>query len=376
MKIIKSAFTVLMFLLLISDGFSLPRYALRMGGTCADCHVNPTGGLMRNSSGWFFGKNVLPMERPSKEFPMSQNIGDNIQYGLDFRGNSLLYMTDSTKRIDFQGMTGSVYTNVDLSEKINVFARYDFIWQIWEAYAVAHILPNDGYIKGGSFTPNYGIRLDDHTAYTRGGDLGIITPGASKRGLIFDPRYVESGVEVGQYISNFALITASVGNPRSPGVFVTDPTYTANLEIYPTVSDVAALMLGGSVTVFKQQMFTSSGVKYPEVQMFGGYAGVGFGDFALMGEYDIAKNYVKQDSSSSAMMIQASYRFVKGLEAVIRYDRFDPLTSRDKDDISRLIFGFEFHPYSFIEIRPQYRLQMEHPTIRNDTFLIQMHLWY
>jgi hypothetical protein len=372
MRILKLVLTLLLFIILFNDGFSLPRFALRMGGSCADCHVNPTGGLMRNSSGWFFGKNVLPMERPSKEFPMSQDIGDNIQYGLDFRGNSYLYLTDSTKQIDFQSMSASVYTNVDISEKINVFSRYDFLAQVWDAYVVAHILPNGGYIKAGSFLPNFGIRLDDHTAYTRGGDLGQITQVNfnSKSGLIFNPYYTESGIEVGQYISDFALITASVGNPHSPVIFNGDPTYTASAELYPTISDVAALMLGGSVSIFRQNQPPG------QVQMYGGYAGIGFGDFTLMGEYDIAKNYVKKDSSSNALMIEAAYRVVKGLEAVVRYDRFDPLTSRTKDDISRLVVGFEFHPYSFIEIRPQYRFQMEHPTIKNDTFLIQFHLWY
>ena len=211
----------------------------------------------------------------------------------------------------------------------------------------------------------------------RGGVIWDLLPRVqSKRGLIYDPRYVESGVEVGQYISDFAFITASVGNPRSPNIFVTDPSYTANLELYPTISDVAALMLGGSVAVFKQQVRSGNKYIYPEVQMYGGYAGIGIGDFTLMGEYDIANNYVKQDSASSAMMIEASYMVLKGLEAVVRYDRFDPLTKRDKDDISRLVLGFEFYPYSFIEIRPQYRIQMEHPSITNDTFLIQFHLWY
>lgn len=366
----------LVILLSVNELYALPRFALRQGGTCADCHVNPTGGLLRNSGGFAFGKNVLPMERVDKEFPMSQNIGENIQYGLDFRGNSYLYITEGHKRIDFQSMSGSIYTNVDLSEKISIFARYDFIWQIWEAYGIAHILPNDGYIKGGTFTPNYGIRLDDHTAYTRGGDLGLITPGATKRGLIFDPRYIESGVEVGQYISDFAFITASVGNPRTPNVFVTDPSYTANLVFNPVISDVAALMIGGSVAIFKQQIFQGSKFIFPETQMYGGYAGIGIGDFTLMGEYDIANNYVKQDSASSALMIEGAYRLFKGVEAVVRYDRFDPLTDVDKDDISRLIVGFEIHPYSFIEVRPQYRFQMEHPEITDDTFLVQLHLWY
>ncbi len=371
MRQFKTLLTGLVILLFVSECYSLPRYALRMGGNCADCHVNPTGGLMRNSAGWTFGKNVLPMERTSKEFPMSQNISENIQFGLDYRGNGYLLLQESTKRIDFQSMSGSIYTNVDISEKMNIFARYDFLSLIWEAYGVAHILPNDGYIKGGSFTPNYGIRLDDHTAYTRGGDMGYITSGASQRGLIYNPYYVESGIEVGQYISDFVFVTASVGNPHSPTVFKNDPTYTANLEFYPKISDAAALMFGGSVAIFKQTIEPVG-----QVQMYGGYAGIGIGDFTLMGEYDIANNYVQKDSLSSALMIEAAYQLVKGLDAVVRYDRFDPLNSRDNDDISRLIVGFEFHPYSFIEVRPQYRFQMEHPSITNDTFLVQFHLWY
>ena len=373
MKLFNTLSALLFLLLFVSESYSLPRYALRMGGTCADCHVNPTGGFMRNSGGWNFGKNVLPMERPSKEFPMSNKIGENIQFGLDFRGNSYLFLKEKEKRIDFQSMSGSMYTNVDISENISIFARYDFLNYIWNAYGIAHILPNDGYIKAGSFLPNFGIRLDDHTAYTRGGDLGQITELKDpnlKYGLIYNPYYTESGIEIGQYISDFAFITASVGNPRSPSVFSSDPTYTANFELYPTVSDVAALMLGGAVSIFRQK------VPAGQVQMYGGYAGIGIGDFTLMGEYDIANNYVKRDTASTALMIEASYRLIKGLEAAVRYDRFDPLTSREKDDVSRLIVGFEFHPYSFVEIRPQYRFQMEHPSIMNDTFLIQFHLWY
>ncbi|HEY6906362.1 MAG TPA: hypothetical protein VI230_02790, partial [Ignavibacteriaceae bacterium] len=130
-------------------------------------------------------------------------------------------------------------------------------------------------------------------------------------------------------------------------------------------------MFGGSLSIFRQSI-----PPVGQVQMYGGYAGFGIGDFTLMGEYDIANNYVKRDSASTALMIEASYRIFRGLETVVRYDRFDPLTSRSKDDISRLIVGFEFHPYSFVEIRPQYRFQMEHPSTMDDTFLVQLHLWY
>ena len=75
-------------------------------------------------------------------------------------------------------------------------------------------------------------------------------------------------------------------------------------------------------------------------------------------------------------MLEAAYNFTDGVELVLRYDRFDPLTDREKDELSRLIIGFELHPYSFIEIRPQYRMQMEDPKIANDSFVVQFHLYY
>ena len=376
---IRHYFISLFMLILVSEIHSLPRFSLRGGGgDCIGCHVNPTGGNIRNSSGWGFGKNVLPMISPSDEFKMSNKIGDNIQFGLDLRGQTLLKTfpsEDGNKyKIDFQRMTGSIYSNIDLSEKINVFTRYDFIQQIWEAYGVLHILPNNSYIKGGTFQPNYGIKLDDHTAYIKGGDLELLFINNTKTGLIYDPRYVETGVEVGAYLGDFAFLTASVGNPRS-SLFLYDPVYTANLKIQPDIGDDKALFFGGSGAAFRG-LIPLIGRVFSEVKMFGGYVGFGIGDFTIMGEYDMANDYLYKDTSSTAIMVEAAYRIIKGLEAVVRLDRFDPNSKVDSDEYTRVIIGFEIFPYSFIEIRPQYRIQMEDPTIDNDAALIQFHIWY
>ena len=61
---------------------------------------------------------------------------------------------------------------------------------------------------------------------------------------------------------------------------------------------------------------------------------------------------------------------------VIRWDRFDPDTKSDDDDLNRYIVGFEFFPYSFIEIRPQFRIQSEKPSVVNNSAVIQFHLYY
>ncbi|OGU73853.1 MAG: hypothetical protein A2V93_08505 [Ignavibacteria bacterium RBG_16_34_14] len=378
----KIKYYLLSFLMLIffSEIHSLPRFSLRGGGgDCLGCHVNPTGGNMRNKSGWGFGKNVLPMITPEDDFQMSNKIGDNIQLGLDLRGQTLLKTIPSTDgnkyKIDFQRMTGSIYTNIDLSEKINVFTRYDFIQQIWEAYGVAHILPNNSYVKGGAFQPNYGIRLDDHTAYIRGGDLDLLFSTNVKTGLLYDPRYIETGVELGFYFSDFAFLTASVGNPRSSLLFEYDPVYTANLKIQPEIGENKALFFGGSIAAFRG-FIPIIGRVFPEVKMYGGYVGFGIGDFTIMGEYDMANDYLYKDSASTALMVEVAYRIIKGLEAVVRLDRFDPNSDIDKDEYTRVIIGFEIFPYSFIEIKPQYRIQMEDPSIDNDSALIQFHIWY
>ena len=321
---------------------------------------------------------MLPMVSPRDDFEMSNKLTTNIQFGFDVRGQYLMQITDSTKKTDFQKMNASLYTNVDLSENISFLARYDFIQDIWEGYVIANIVPEVFYLKGGTFSPNYGIRIDDHTAYTRGGDFGLLFKSGVKQGLIYNPLYVESGAELGLNIYDKAFLTASVGNASSQ-LFVKDPSLTANLKVTPITSDDVAFFVGGSFGMFRDQRSTGPPLFkqiYPQVKMFGGYFGFGFENFTLISEYDMAEDYISENINSAFVMVEASYTITKGLDAVFRYDRLDPDSKKSGDDLNRYIIGLEFFPYSFIEIRPQYRFQTETPSIKNDAVLIQMHIWY
>lgn len=352
-----------------------PRFALRSGGKCIDCHINPTGGEMRSMGGWLYGKNTLSMY--TSDGKLSPKIGDNISFGFDYRTQYLTKSTDSTTQSDFQKMEGTIYLNVGLSDKIDVYARYDFLFSIWEAYGVLNVLPNDSYIKVGTFAPNYGIRLDDHTAYTRGGDLGVLFSTGSRQGLIYDPRYVETGVELGINLGSIFNLTASVGNPRNRE-FLADPTYTARLEFTPIIANKIALLFGGSFTSYKEQRFNAiSGMNsIANIQFYGGFAGIGVGDATLLAEYDIGKDNIVTGQKTGSLMIEGAYRITKGLEGVVRYDRFDRNINNSNDELQRLIVGVELYPYSFIEILPQYRLQWETPEVKNNSFVMQFHLYY
>ncbi len=377
MKTSFNFFIVILVLAVFSNTFSLPRFALRQGAKCIDCHINPTGGNLRDDGGWNYSLKVLPIVTAKyKDFKMSNKLADNILFGVDYRTQYLVASTDSTTKSDFQKMNGSIYTNVAIDEKINIFARYDFIWGIWEAYGTAHILPNNGYIKAGSFTPNFGIRLDDHTAYTRGGDLGILFSTGSRQGLIYEPRYTETGVEVGAYISDFMFITASVANPRSRQ-FEADPTYTGRIEFNSTIANTISMFLGGSIVIFKDRKLDSNfKTIFPEVKMYGGFLGFGIEDFTFEGEFDIADDLTLLGSKANVLMLEASYRITKGIEGVVRFDRYDPNTSNSNDEFSRLIIGAEVFPYSFVELRPQFRIQMEDPEVKNNSFVLQFHFFY
>lgn len=354
---------------LVSSSFSLPRFSLSQKDKCADCHVNPTGGIVRNENGFFFGKNVVSMISPrDEEFKLSPKLSESVLFGFDYR--SQFMYSEELKRTDFMDMSGSVYLSAALAPNIDVIAKYDFVQRIWEGYGVAKILPNESYIKAGSFVPYFGIRLDDHTAYTRGGDYGLLFSKGIAQGLIYNPLYVEAGVEIGANLSDEVLLTASVGKPKSHSTFAFDPTYTARLEYSPVIEKIQ-FTLGASYASTKTNLFS----EVLKTNLYGGFAGIGYKRFTLMGEYDIAKDYLASSTTTKAIMLEATYNLMIGLDAVVRYDKLETGLTAGDNKFSHLIFGVEFFPYSFIELRPQYRINYAGDS-KEGSFILQFHLWY
>jgi hypothetical protein len=367
MKLSLSLIFAALLFLASTFSYSIPRYAVGLGDRCIDCHYNPTGGVIRNENGWYYGRNIMSAISPrDQDFTMTPKIGNNITIGLDYR-TQFLYSTEK-KKYDFQQMTGSIYTNFSLAENINLIGRYDFIQEIWEAYGVLHFLPNNSYVKVGSFQPNYGLRLDDHTAYTRGGDLFLLFSGGSGRqGLIYSPWYTEVGAEVGFFISNWALLTTSIGSSILINrTFNKEPTYTARLEITPKIGRVS-LLFGGSYAA----------AKVPQTsEFYGAFVGIGYKRFTLLGEFDKAKNVLSDGKNSNVIMLEATYAITLGLDAIVRWDWLDPNIDVSNDELQHVIVGLEWFPYSFIELRPQYRFMIEDPSVTNDSFVLQFHFWY
>jgi hypothetical protein len=73
---------------------------------------------------------------------------------------------------------------------------------------------------------------------------------------------------------------------------------------------------------------------------------------------------------------EIDYRATQGLWFLGMFDIFDPIQGIEGTDKKRVTLGIEFFPYSFVELRPQYRLNIEDPSVSNDQALVQMHLWF
>lgn len=398
----KERFAILCLCLVLSPSIhALPRYALITGARCGSCHVNPTGGQMRTAYGIDFSQNALPMRilkdsaaaenaapdssvRTGSEPAFNSRLTDNISIGGDFR---VQFIDDQgSKTTSFQAMTMELYGAVQLNKKALLYVKQDIVnpqYALFSGPEVFGVIKPKAsfYVKGGIFLPDYGIRVDDHTQYTRGGDIGFITSLGLHQGLLFVPNYKDIGVEAGLYHGGL-FVTGGVfngtGNSR-PIDFSQDKAYAGKAEFMGNFDEGTHFRIGASVYGF--QNFHMTGV----------HAGIGIENAALFGEVDwtrnrfdiLGANTVITGIQSMASFAELDYRLLEGAWLTGRFDMFDPQLGLEDDQagsldnsVQRFTFGAEIFPCSFVEIRPQYRLNVETPAISNNQMLVQLHYWY
>lgn len=367
---------------------ALPRFALITGAKCGSCHVNPTGGQMRTDFGTKWGDDKLPLEATKDtDFAINPQVSDNLSFGFDYRSQFIYDQHSQTST--FQAMTTALYGDFRLSRRVSFYFKQDIIngtygglynglYNGTEVYGLLRIVPGSWYVKGGSFLPDFGWRLDDHTAYTRGGDLGFTGAGFHP-GLMFVPNYHDIGVEVGGYLGDL-MITSGLFNgtgQTAPIDFDKDKAYTVKLQYMSSLSSLNFLV-------------GASGYGFRSYKIGGIMAGFATGDSNLVftGEVDwthnaMAGTTVVENIDQMAVYAELDYRAIQGLWVTGKFDAFDPLEGISDDpagspsnSVQRVTLGFEFFPFPFVEVRPQYRIVIQHPSNDNNVALVQFHLWF
>src|SRR6266849_5060306 len=113
---------VIAFLVSSLPASGLPRFALMTGAKCSSCHVNPTGGQMRNEFGVAFSADKAPLEAlKDSDFTFSGKLNDNISLGGDYRSQFIYDRQSATS--SFQAMTASIYGAVRLNKKLSFYFK-------------------------------------------------------------------------------------------------------------------------------------------------------------------------------------------------------------------------------------------------------------
>ncbi len=348
--------------------WSLPRFAAQTGAKCQSCHINPSGGSMRQAFGAQYGREELPVPEWSQDFELEDVttlLANFLGVGADFR--TLYYVreipdsTGASARSEntFWQMQGDLYLNFRVAKKVNFFLRKG-LYSGFEAFGLLNILPANGHVKVGKFIPNYGLKLDDHTAFIRkytgfsaesgrpeltGLEAGIAPGPASITGGVYN---AEDGFGGGS--SQKALLG------RAEGIFALG----------------GKMFLGAGANIFHKGKDDGS-----TQTLYGGFASFGAGPFTLLGEGDyIQEKQSGLTASGLVIFAEAAYTVTPGVDLKASYDFYDPDTDYMTGASSRYSFGFEFFPIAGVEIRPMYRILVEEPTnVKNNEFHFLFHIY-
>ena len=356
------------FLLVQSVG-AIPRFAIKEGASCNTCHVNPAGGALRNDYGMLItSADELPMSKTSSLITLDDmgQLTDHLRIGADLRIQAI---TDRNESTTFPMQT-DLYAYFDLKGMIGFYVESEVLRENTEYWTNASFPFLNGYVRVGRMRPMYGLMLDDHTSFIRGGNLQR-THGLLKEGLPFSPLTPPvNTAELGMFRSDF-LFTASLSNgflageaakatflgPPSNRTAVIRAEYSSSRGDYSGVAGAAYLSEG-------------------DTEIKGFFGGVSRDRLTWTGEVDFARGWTG-DVNSVASYNEIAWLIKPGIHLLAKYDFFDEDIELLENALSRFSLGTELYVFSFLELKIQIRkTHVSGIGMTPIEFLFQTHVWF
>lgn len=354
--------------------YAYPKYAAYTGEKCQSCHVNPTGGGMRNGFGVKYSKDKLFfkfLEKQNKTTDINTQITKGISMGADMR---MIFIDDETgdgspNFNTFFQMQGDLYVNAEVNDYISLMIAPGLYMPNtygpnplptkYEIYGMVSNLPAGLYFKAGRFIPNFGIKIPEHRAYNRQFN-DLYTPYAS-----------DAGIEVGISPSFFTFTAGfSNGTSRNRSGQINNSFDFDNQKQITTSADFRWAHKKGKYTVGLGGSFMSNPFKWDPVnnvnalrQMAAGFLSIGlFERVAIMGE--VAYNRLDiRDSVASRSDLRTIFGEIdvmvsNGIELKLQYENFDNALG-NKNAITerqRYSVGAVFYPLTGLEVESIFRI--------------------
>lgn len=329
-----------------------PRFAVREGMRCGDCHVNRTGGGMRTSYGTSFAQSNLATYRTAGVF--DPHAGGNFSFGGNLRlTNRTLFAAKTTLNgvereslgsNSFEMSEGNLYFLAQaIPNKLSFYIDETLAPESAtnrEAFALIEGLPLDGYVKAGRFMLPFGLRIWDDRAFIRqetgfnyaNSDLGV-EGGLTWRDLL---------VQVA--ISNGSLGSSDTNKSKQVS---SHATYLAG----PARAGVSFAWNDTSTNAFSFHSYTT-----------GAHLGARLGRLYLLAEMDWIHGVSGSDDYDQwGAYFEANFEAIKGLYLRGVFEAFDPLVDLDNNERDRFIFGTSWFPTQLMELRAHFRLNRDIP---------------
>jgi hypothetical protein len=366
---------------------ALPRFAARNGAPCAMCHVNPTGGGMRNQYGRnVYAKHVLPMlvkgevADPGFNPEWAPSDEHSVAVGADMRLAYLLvdtqYRTDpATGDTRFRLppintlflMQTDVYGAAQLTDTFTFYIDYGIASGNLEAFGLVNPGWANMWIKAGSFLPAYGLKLANHRTYIREEGLGL------------EPNFRDTGVEVGINPGRHTVVLGMFNGANGQAGLNPDRQFGMSGRADATASLGALNITAGGSAWFEPGGAKAIDADDPDETTletkFGGYVMASAGRLTYLGEYDVRRNisaggkegettcgtdFDVDDYNPAVRCSAVAYNeldvlVAQGVDINLIYEMYDPDTRLSPNTLARIGGGVELFPSAHTEIKLLFR---------------------
>lgn len=327
-----------MLLALAATAQAEPYLAAQMGMKCVQCHVNPTGGGMRNTFGNVYAQTQMAAKRiGSEEDLWTGQVMKFFSVGGNARANyNFVDVPNASSTNDFAVEEARAYLDFSvIPNRLAVYIDQRFApgnATNLEANVRYWITENSFYVKAGRMYQPFGYRFEDDNAFVR--QVSGINMQAPDEG-------VEFGFETGSWSTQLALSNGTAGAPE-----VDDgKQFVVRTELVKSVWRAGVSAVANN---------TDAGDRHG-AGVFGAFRA---GPVTLLGEVD----YIDDDSIGEdgrklmASLVEADWKVRQGHNLKLTFEWLEPDRDVDEDEQTRASVVYEWSPIQFIQLRGGVRL--------------------
>ncbi|HEX4648086.1 MAG TPA: hypothetical protein VH111_04620 [Steroidobacteraceae bacterium] len=350
---------VLLAWLLLASAHAEPYLALGQGAKCSQCHVNPTGGGLRNAFGDVFAQTQMPAGRFDTGADVwAGQITRFLAAGGDLRFDASAQQLAHTPTANgFQMQQTRIYLAASvIPDRLLVYADEQVApggALNREAWGLFWSADHTWYLKGGQMYLPFGLRLQDQSAFVKQATgINMTTP--------------DQGVEVG-WLKGHWDTQLAVSNGTAGGAATTSGKQASAQVAFVD----AAWRLGAALN---SNDAAASGSR----RAAGLFGGLKTGPVVWLGEADLVDDRSLGNGGVRmlATLIEGDWALARGHNLKITGEYFDPNRRVSHDQRTRWSLLYELTPVQFVQLRAGVRYSDGIPQLASEharLYFLELH---